>query len=599
MGAVVNRELVRLLRRPRALGLVGFVVVAAVTTVLSLYPDADMSPAALREASQHIFAAVTGVLFVSAVLLLPPVAASSLVLEREQDTYALLWLTLLGPWGIVISKALNAVGYYLLMACAVLPVMCISAFLIGVDVPLVVFAFLTVIATAVSSASIGVVCSAVGQSTTGAIFASYAVIFLVLVGYMLPLYIVRFVLSLLVPSTYEWLLLNVTDFLFFASPVSSLGTIISDPASVAGKFSAPITALVAQVAVAFGATAYAARILARPSEKRMYLNPIGVGREGNQARPLQRENAQQRSSPYALRDVPPPLPRAAVPQPRVVDIEYLYEAPLPLWPPVRDEVNPMFARELIQLRLDTRVTGPRAAILFLVGAVIFGTSFLIAVGTMSGGETLRLTQIWVNLGLFGAVVLAPVATSARWARERENETFDMLRMTTLTPREIVSGKALAAIRASYQFAVSLFVVSFPAAFGLLGGLDSIVLFVAGLPTVAVTLLECVAFCLLAGMGGERTPATMVAGITWLTLLHALPVLASLVIFNNKVPIYWSCFAAVVSPAIAFNLLPLASPGAVFVMVIMWLVSCGLHAANAYVLLRWAAARYAQFYAQAT
>ncbi len=135
MGALVKRELIRSLRRPRSLGLVAFVVAAAGVLALLFYPDGDAVPYQIRAAAQGVFGSAIFVLFASAVFLLPPVAASSVVLEREQDTYELLWLTMLGPWGIAIAKTLNAVGYYLLMACAVLPVMSVSAFLTGLDEP--------------------------------------------------------------------------------------------------------------------------------------------------------------------------------------------------------------------------------------------------------------------------------------------------------------------------------------------------------------------------------------------------------------------------------------------------------------------------------
>lgn len=598
MGALVKRELIRSLRRPRSLGLAAFVVAAASVVALLIYPEGDLLPFELREASQQMFAAVTGVLFAAAVLLLPPVASSSLVLEREQDTYELLWLTLLGPWGIALTKALNAVGYYLLMACAVLPVMCASAFLIGIDVSLVVFAFLTVIASAISAASIGVLCSASSRSTTGAVVTSYGIVFFLFVGYMLPVRILSMMLQGPFGMGVGWPLARAMDALFYVSPVWALGTIIANPASVSQNFVVPIIALAAQTAIALGATAYAARILSRPIERRTYLNPVGLGSSSVQARPLRYANG------------PPPLPGAPQketlqrelryrPSPQVVDIEYLYETPLPSWPPVRDDVNPMFARELIQLRLNARMTGPRAAVLFLVGAAIFCTALITSAGWLSSGAARLLTYTWINLELFGAVVIAPVAASACWAREREGETFDVLRMTLLTPWQVVQGKTLASIRASFQFAVLLFAVSCPAALSLYGGPEPLLLFFVGLITVAVTLFECVALCVFVGLSSHRTPAALVAGITWLSLLYGVPLLGSLVMLSNKTADFWTYAAALLSPAVAFNMIPqMFYTTTVGLTAVTWVLSCALHALAGYALLRWTAARYERLYARA-
>lgn len=62
------------------------------------YPLGDANPGELRAVSQGVFASGMAILFLAAAFLVPPVAASSIALEREQDTYELLWLTML--WAV-------------------------------------------------------------------------------------------------------------------------------------------------------------------------------------------------------------------------------------------------------------------------------------------------------------------------------------------------------------------------------------------------------------------------------------------------------------------------------------------------------------------
>ncbi len=578
LGALVRRELVRSLRRPVSLRWVAYVVAAAAFFSLGSYPSGDANPGELRAVSQGVFASGMVILFLAAVFLVPPVAASSIVLEREQDTYELLWLTMLGPWGIALAKTLNAVGYFVLMSIAALPVISVSAFLVGVDVPLIIVAYMTVLAAALTSASIGVMCSAEAKSTMGAVFSSYVLIFLLFIGCLLPIGIFESIFDGLLPQTY-WNPANILSLIWSASPVVSLSRILRNPAEVWENLGGALLSLFVQAAIAYIVIAKAARMLGGPRESHVYINPAGVG---------------SRSPHYTASNstAPPPIPLA----PRVLD-NNLYEAPVPLQPPIADGTNPVFAREQLQSRLSLRMNDKSTALLFISALLLFLSAMMFTATLAS--EDFALAYVWTVLLLLAPTGIVPIVAAPLWARERELETFDALRMTPQSAWEIVTGKAYAAVRATPKIYGLFIVFICPVLLGCFTQPISTVSYVATVLVLAVTTFELVALCVNVGMGSTRSASAIVANFMLLGLLQVFPFLLSFAIIGGDATSPWfDLWPAVLSPAIASVVLlsyvsdyPILAPLAV-------LVSCAIHTGIAFLMLRIGARHYALRYARA-
>ncbi|MCC6796449.1 MAG: ABC transporter permease [Candidatus Hydrogenedentes bacterium] len=574
LGALVRRELVRSLRRPVSLRWVAYVVAAAAFFSLVAYPSGDAAPMQLRAASQGVFSAGMVILFLAGVFLVPPVAASSIVLEREQDTYELLWLTMLGPWGIALAKTLNAVGYFLLMSIASLPVICVSAFLVGVDVALIIVAYLTVLAAALTSASIGVMCSAEAKSTAGAVFSSYVLIFLLFIGCLLPIGIFKSIFEGLLPQAY-WNPATLLSLIWSASPVVSLSRILRSPAEVWDNFGGSVLALGVQAAISYLVISKAAGMLGRPRELQTYHNPPGT------------PNRLPRHSTDA-----PPI-RLAPPLPDSID----YISWLGILPRIEDGTNPVFAREQLQSRLSLRMSDKSAALLFIAALILFGLALVFTAAL--AGEGFALAYVWTILLLLAPTVVVPIVAAPLWARERELDTFDALRMTPQSAWDIVTGKAYAAVRATTKIYGLFMVFVCPVLLGMLIEPISTVCYIATIIVLAVTTFELVAVCVNAGMSSKRSASAIVANIMLLGLVHVFPFQLSFAFIGGEATSPWlDLWPVVLSPAIASVVLlsyvsdyPILAPVTV-------LVSCTIHTGIAFLLLRIASRHYTLRYARA-
>lgn len=574
LGALVRRELVRSLRRPVSLRWVAYIVAAAAFCSLIAYPTGDAAPSQLRAASQGVFAAGMVILFLAGVFLVPPVAASSIVLEREQDTYELLWLTMLGPWGIALAKTLNAVGYFLLMSIAALPVISVSAFLVGVDVPLILVAYMTVLAAALTSASIGVMCSAEAKSTMGAVFSSYVLIFLLFIGCLLPIGIFKSIFEGVLPQAY-WNPATILSLIWSASPVVSLSRILRNPAEVWDNLGGAMLSLIVQAVIAYVVIAKAARKLGRPQELHTYVNPPSIG------------NYSSRNSADA-----PPI-RLAPPLPDSID----YIAWLGIFPPIPDGTNPIFAREQLHSRLSLRMSDKAAALLFISALFLFFLAMVLTATLASAG--FGLAYVWTILLLLAPTVVVPIVAAPVWARERELDTFDALRMMPQSTSEIVTGKAHAAARATMKIYSMFIIFICPVLLGCLVQPISIISFVAAILVLTVTTLELVAVCVNAGMGSKRSASALVANIILLGFLHAFPFLISFAIVGGEAtsPLL-DLWPVVLSPAIASVVLLSYVSDYPILASLAVLVSCTIHTGVAFLLLRIASRHYALRYARA-
>lgn len=178
--ALVRRELLTNLRTVRAFALVATAVVLCIIPTVALFPQ-DISD--VRN-SGSIFTVLLGIVLFASALIVPGLAASAVSVERERETLDLLLMSTVRPWGILIAKFINAVGFYFLLFAAVLPVMSTVLFLAGVDASYLVFSFVMLFAYTISLTCFGLLCSVLFRKTFTAIIASY--ICMILISGMAP-----------------------------------------------------------------------------------------------------------------------------------------------------------------------------------------------------------------------------------------------------------------------------------------------------------------------------------------------------------------------------------------------------------------------------
>ena len=185
--ALIQRDLLRSLRRIRPFVLVVILVLIQVYVAVVQYPrgpSAFMRAGAAADALFYWFVMIT---MVTGAILLPSAAGTSVVLEREQETFDLVRLTMMRRSTFVLSKTINAWGYFGVFVLASMPVGATLFFLVGIEVKQIVFATMILLAASIALASIGVAASCHARHSMRALLTAYLLGLFFMGGHVLML----------------------------------------------------------------------------------------------------------------------------------------------------------------------------------------------------------------------------------------------------------------------------------------------------------------------------------------------------------------------------------------------------------------------------
>ncbi|MCC6156276.1 MAG: ABC transporter permease, partial [Candidatus Hydrogenedentes bacterium] len=477
---LLKRELIRDLRRPRPIVLLGGVLAVATFVIMTAYPNENVSPMQMRMQSMWLLGGLTATLMFAAIFLLPGYAATAIVSERESDTYDLLALTLTRPIVIVLGKLASSLGYFLLVVIGTLPLIGTTMFLVGIDPGSIAASGVYLSIIAMTCTSMGIMGSALVRSTPRAVLLAYISTFVALGGFVIPILLLYGVITVLELTLFEpivrWLL-NVAASLspFGGGAMVAIGGVTSVSHFTVSRF------ILGQGLFSLLALLIARRMLVQQNEERSFTTVA----------------------------LPPPLPVSPGEAPPRRSANWARMS-LPQWPPVPDGANPMLARELLQLKITQRLTPLR--ILLLLACILP----IMAALHLALGFDLRVTPGDANTAMYAWVIglavlmafVAPASVAAAWTREYERESMDLLRTSLITPRQLVYGKIGAALRACVlPFAMTVFaslpLLRFPflqpAAFQILS---------AGLVTLLVMTVLSVSIASIMGLLTRRTSAAI-------------------------------------------------------------------------------------------
>lgn len=401
--ALVKRELLSTLRGWRAPAIVAVSVAGFSILAIVLWPETNESLYWSAQISQRLVYFIAAFMFGACVLFVPALASGAIVLEREKDSYDLLALSLIRPPGIVTAKLLNAVGVFLLVLLALLPILGVTFFLVGIELDQLAQAALLIVITAVSCAMCGLVSSAYYKKSFTAIGGSYLGVLALMAG---PAF-VAFVILLFWFSFFPRGSVGFTlqQLYPLVSPIGAMAAIFQDDVGIF-EFSVNTLYQLAFVAVCY----------------RLTLRFLRTDREP------------------PLVETEKPIDDAAVLAARRKTFPYYLIDPLKRKKPIEDGRNPMFVREM-RWGLFSRGT-----LLVRVTYFAFGLYFFAgAISLFGGGSDVSMLG-WMHAQLLITVFIAPALVSNALTKEYELGNVDMLRMTMLRPREIVLGKLLAAVQ---------------------------------------------------------------------------------------------------------------------------------------------------------
>jgi len=228
---LIRRELVSSLRQPRYFYATLFAVIAACIGVIALWPRENSTPWEMRSASQGMVTFFGFTLGLGAVLTVPALAGSSIVSEREEETFELLAMTTARPWHVIVAKFVNSAGHYLLLVVAMTPAAASAYFLVGLDITMLLRILLIVSSTALACAAAGVVSSAILRRPMAAVGVSYLAMITIL-GF--PQLLLLLVIELLDVARMDPLL---TKFGMFTMPLLAFVVAINGgPGNAVNKF---------------------------------------------------------------------------------------------------------------------------------------------------------------------------------------------------------------------------------------------------------------------------------------------------------------------------------------------------------------------------
>jgi hypothetical protein len=443
----------------------------------------------------------------AAALFVPAFASSAIVVEKEQQTFDMLALTLIRPFGMLTAKLLNTVGFFLLLVVGVLPVLGVVFFLVGVDWLELGASFILILMTTFSCAMVGILSSVLFRKTFVAILGGYAGMLFLMGGPLL--------LYMLLGLTFSFRA-RLESFAEVTSPIGTLVLIFEG--LTAGEVFLFILAMLYQLAFIRICYRLTMRILKRPAE------PVRV----ETAKPIDDPRileARRKTFPYYLID---PLRRKKQ---------------------IEDGKNPMFVKELRWGVMN------RNTVLIRIFYITFIVYLIVGIGTVFIDPRSPDMLAWLMTQIVLTVVIAPALMATSFTKEYELGNIDMLRMTLLTPRDIVLGKMWAGAASVAPALLAAVVTGIPAVFiGLRTHQWPVML--TGYVTLFVCTLVSLSLGLFSSLVTKRTTASLALSyILSLVVFLGFSVVVGYIrwhVFEHRWNVWSDPVSTFLSPIVAFG-----------------------------------------------
>jgi ABC-type transport system involved in multi-copper enzyme maturation permease subunit len=402
MNPIVSRELLDVLRTRKAIALqLGLALVCALL-VLVRWPTGEQTD--LTGARSFGVLQVFGYGLLAAVLLLVPAfPATSLVREKIGGTLALLLNSPLRPWSIYVGKLLGVLGFALTLLVMTLPAAAACYALGGTVIRGGITALYAVLALAVLQVStLGLLVSSRSQSTDGALRVTYGLVLGVCLLSLGPYALVRGSSGPFVEAA-SWVRA--------LSPVPAVMAVLGQagagwPGMSAGSWEVGRYAVLASLTSLGCALATV-----------LHLNHAMLDR----ARPAGVMTEDRSEAERAVRRVL----FLVDPQRR--------SGTMSLW------VNPVMVKEFRSRRFGRSHWALR--LIALTAVLSLGLSYVAATGALGWGvEVIGAWLVLLQVALL--ILFAPSLAGGLVSAERESGSWQLLRMTPLSPWTIVVGKLL-------------------------------------------------------------------------------------------------------------------------------------------------------------
>lgn len=147
------------------------------STLVSLWPTGG-ALSAQSDQSKLIFTLFFCINLTLQLLMIPALTATSITLERENNTFATLFSTLLSPFEIMVGKLSASLGMLIFLILLSLPIAALCALTGGIDVAKLIKVTSVLVVTSISYGLVGLACSATSLRSSTAIFKNFILIML-------------------------------------------------------------------------------------------------------------------------------------------------------------------------------------------------------------------------------------------------------------------------------------------------------------------------------------------------------------------------------------------------------------------------------------
>ena len=403
LSALVKREMQGVLRAPRTRYLALGYLLALIAVVIWMWPDqAIFSMAAQSTRSMVLVFVVTLVALV--ITYAPAVSATAIVGERENNSYDLLFASLLRPWEIVMGKLLAVFLTLVIFVALSFPVFVSGFFLGAVSIPETARIYLVCAATSLFAGLIGLEVSARAKSSYAALLRTYLLVLLLGVGPWMPF--------ILLGNRPFWL--PAVHAFRAMSPLSAVSSILIpgfDP-----DLGTPVTP--AWVLYLGFAAAGSLLLLGLILWDAYAAKGPPVRRHGTVIDDRSELFRRRLRFPFYLID---PNRRKKF---------------------LADWMNPIYARELRSRAFGGGIWVFRGAYICLAVSILL---MVLMLGRFTGftPATIKATAIGFQVGLI--MLLVPPLTAGGVTRERELRMMDDLRLSRMGPWQLLTGKLLVAL----------------------------------------------------------------------------------------------------------------------------------------------------------
>lgn len=439
--ALVRRELMTTLRRARVLVWIVLLMLCAISVIWLNWPDQGATPSRVSDQMTEILTWLAAVLMGGCILFVPSIAAAAIVSEREQDTLDLLRMSMVRASGIVSAKLLNAVGIFALLLITVAPAIGATLFGVGLERTVILQVLVVLFTVALTCAFAGLASSAFFRRTIWAVIGAYG---FTAAAMVLPgLFFAMIRAFLYVRPEYGAYLEKAALALDTAGQLRNL----DDEAIV--LLAMPPTSILAVFAgnSPSGWWVLFATVLQIP---------IWMLFAWLTMRWLRKRD------PHAVVDDEKPIDDLEVLKARREQFPYYLIDPLKRKKPIEDSRNPMFVRE-VRWGLFSRMTVLMRLCLTIFAAFFIGALFPVLYDRGRSTDS-EIIQLWAYVQYLVTMVFAPALVANTFTKERELGNLDMMRMTLLSPRQILAGKAGAGLIVLSPVIVAVLIASFPLLF---------------------------------------------------------------------------------------------------------------------------------------